>query len=133
VGIFEVRGMVAEVPFYKNLLDKLGVKMQIYYAGKFKGATEPYRLTKLSAENKFQYRELLHDFYSSFLKDVAASRNMSASQVAEIVGNYKADSPENAKTFGLVDDVIYRQDVMDIFRKKLGFKESEKIPFVSLA
>jgi len=133
VGIFEVRGMVAEVPFYKNLLDKLGVKMQIYYAGKFKGATEPYRLTKLSTENKFQYRELLHDFYSSFLKDVAASRNMSASQVAEIVGNYKADSPENAKTFGLVDDVIYRQDVMDIFRKKLGFKESEKIPFVSLA
>jgi len=133
VGIFEVRGMVAEVPFYKNLLDKLGVKMQIYYAGKFKGATEPYRLTKLSAENKFQYRELLHDFYSSFLKDVAASRNMSAAKVAEIVGNYQADSPENAKTFGLVDDVIYRQDVMDIFRKKLGFKESEKIPFISLA
>ncbi len=133
VGIFEVRGMVAEVPFYKNLLDKLGVKMQIYYAGKFKGATEPYRLNKLSAENKYQYRELLLDFYSSFLKDVSASRKMSTAQVAEIVGNYKADSPENAKSFGLVDDVIYRQDVMDIFRKKLGFKEGEKIPFISLS
>ncbi|MCF8299721.1 MAG: signal peptide peptidase SppA, partial [Haliscomenobacter sp.] len=133
VGIFEVRGMVAEVPFYKNLLDKLGVKMQIYYAGKFKGATEPYRLTQLSTENKFQYRELLNDFYTSFLNDVATSRKMSPSQVADIVGNYKADSPENAKIHGLVDEVIYRQDVMDIFRKKLGFKENEKIPFVSLA
>jgi protease-4 len=133
VGIFEVRGMVAEVPFYKNLLDKLGVKMQIYYAGKFKGATEPYRLTQLSTENKFQYRELLHDFYSTFLNDVATSRKLSPSQVADIVGNYKADSPENAKIHGLVDEVIYRQDVMDIFRKKLGFKENEKIPFVSLA
>ena len=133
VGIFEVRGMVAEVPFYKNLLDKLGVKMQIYYAGKFKGATEPYRLTQLSTENKFQYRELLHDFYSTFLNDVATSRKSSSSQVADIVGNYKADSPENAKIHGLVDEVIYRQDVMDIFRKKLGFKENEKIPFVSLA
>ncbi len=133
VGIFEVRGMVAEVPFYKNLLDKLGVKMQIYYAGKFKGATEPYRLTQLSTENKFQYRELLNDFYTSFLNDVAISRKMSPSQVADIVGNYKADSPENAKIHGLVDEVIYRQDVMDIFRKKLGFKENEKIPFVSLA
>ncbi len=133
VGIFEVRGMVAEVPFYKNLLDKLGVKMQIYYAGKFKGATEPYRLTQLSTENKFQYRELLSDFYTSFLNDVATSRKMSPSQVADIVGNYKADSPENAKIHGLVDEVIYRQDVMDIFRKKLGFKENEKIPFVSLA
>lgn len=132
VGIFEVRGMVAEVPFYKNLLDKLGVKMQIYYAGKFKGATEPYRLTQLSTENKFQYRELLNDFYTSFLKDVATSRKLSTSQVADIVGNYKADSPENAKIHGLVDEVIYRQDVMDIFRKKLGFKENEKIPFVSL-
>lgn len=133
VGIFEVRGMVAEVPFYKNLLDKLGVKMQIYYAGKFKGATEPYRLTQLSTENKFQYRELLNDFYTSFLNDVATSRKLSPSQVADIVGNYKADSPENAKINGLVDEVIYRQDVMDIFRKKLGFKENEKIPFVSLA
>jgi protease-4 len=133
VGIFEVRGMVAEVPFYKNLLDKLGVKMQIYYAGKFKGATEPYRLTQLSTENKFQYRELLSDFYNSFLNDVARSRKLSTSQVADIVGNYKADSPENAKIHGLVDEVIYRQDVMDIFRKKLGFKENEKIPFVSLA
>jgi len=133
VGIFEVRGMVAEVPFYKNLLDKLGVKMQIYYAGKFKGATEPYRLTQLSTENKFQYRELLHDFYTTFLNDVAISRKLSSSQVADIVGNYKADSPENAKIHGLVDEVIYRQDVMDIFRKKLGFKENEKIPFVSLA
>jgi protease-4 len=133
VGIFEVRGMVAEVPFYKNLLDKLGVKMQIYYAGKFKGATEPYRLTQLSTENKFQYRELLHDFYTTFLNDVASSRKLSYSQVADIVGNYKADSPENAKIHGLVDEVIYRQDVMDIFRKKLGFKENEKIPFVSLA
>lgn len=133
VGIFEVRGMVAEVPFYKNLLDKLGVKMQIYYAGKFKGATEPYRLTQLSTENKFQYRELLHDFYSTFLNDVATSRKLSPSQVADIVGNYKADSPENAKIHGLVDEVMYRQDVMDIFRKKLGFKENEKIPFVSLA
>ena len=133
VGIFEVRGMVAEVPFYKNLLDKLGVKMQIYYAGKFKGATEPYRLTQLSTENKFQYRELLNDFYTSFLTDVATSRKLSPSQVADIVGNYKADSPENAKIHGLVDEVIYRQDVMDIFRKKLGFKENEKIPFVSLA
>lgn len=133
VGIFEVRGMVAEVPFYKNLLDKMGVKMQIYYAGKFKGATEPYRLTQLSAENKFQYRELLNDFYTSFLNDVATSRKLNPSQVADIIGNYKADSPENAKIHGLVDEVIYRQDVMDIFRKKLGFKENEKIPFVSLA
>jgi protease-4 len=133
VGIFEVRGLVAEVPFFKNLLDKLGVKMQIYYAGKFKGATEPYRLTGLSSENKLQYRELLHDFYTSFLKDVAASRNMSTARLAEIVGNYLADSPEQAKEYGLVDDVLYRQDVMDIFRKRLGFKDDEKIPFVSLS
>lgn len=133
VGIFEVRGMVAEIPFYKNLLDKMGVKMQIYYAGKFKGATEPYRLTGLSAENKYQYRELLHDFYATFLNDVAKSRNMSVDKVNDLVGNYKADSPENAKLFGLVDDNIYRQDVMDLFRKKLGFKKDEKIPFVSLS
>ena len=109
--------MVAEVPFYKNLLDKLGVKMQIYYAGKFKGATEPYRLTQLSTENKFQYRELLNDFYTSFLNDVATSRKLSPSQVADIVGNYKADSPENAKIHGLVDEVIYGKSEYPVYAR----------------
>jgi len=132
-GLFEVRGLAAQVPFFKNLLDKMGVKMQIYYAGKFKGATEPYRLTGLSAENRLQYRELLQDFYSTFLNDVARSRRMLPSEVADVVGNYRADSPEAAQRLGLVDGVLHRQEVMDRLRRKLGFKEGEKIPLVSLS
>ncbi|MFM8362354.1 MAG: signal peptide peptidase SppA, partial [Haliscomenobacter sp.] len=112
--------------------DRMGVNMQIYYAGKFKGATEPYRLTGLSAENRYQYREFLGDMYDIFLEDVAASRGMDAKELRRIVDGYLADSPEQAVKTGLMDEVITRPEVMARLRKKLGLKKSEKVNLVSL-
>lgn len=132
LGICEVRGYSVQIPFYKNLIDRLGVQMQIYYAGKFKGATEPFRLDKLSAENRLQYKELLNDIYDIFLQDVAASRKLEKSELRNIVDNYLADSPENAVKYKLIDEVAYRSDVLARIRKKLGLKEKEKINLVTL-
>lgn len=132
LGISEVRGYSVQIPFYKKLIDRMGVNMQIYYAGKFKGATEPYRLEKLSDENRFQYRELLQDIYDVFLRDVAASRDMDKQELRRIVDQFLADTPENAVKYGLMDEVLYREEVLERIRKKLGLKEKEKINLVSL-
>lgn len=133
LGAMEVRGFAVQIPMYKDLLDRLGVRMQIYYAGKFKGATEPYRLNSLSPENRLQYREFLSDLYGIYLKDVAASRKMDAAQLRSVIDAYVADSPDRAKQYGLADDVLTRPQVFERMRKRLGIKESEKIHFVSLA
>ena len=68
LGRIEFAGYAAEIPFYKNMLDRLDVKMQIYYAGQFKSATEPYRLTKMSDQNRLQVKEYLGDIYNIYLK-----------------------------------------------------------------
>ena len=133
LGAMEVRGFAVQIPMYKDLLDRLGVRMQIYYAGKFKGATEPYRLNSLSPENKLQYREFLSDLYGLYLKDVAGSRKMTPDQLRSIIDSYAADSPERARQYGLADGVLTRPQVFDKLRKRLGLKESEKIHFVSLS
>ncbi len=132
LGICEVRGYSVQIPFYKNMIDRLGVNMQIYYAGKFKGATEPFRLDKLSAENRLQYKELLSDVYGVFLKDVATSRKLDIANLRNTVDNYLADSPQNAVKYGLVDEVAFRDDVLARMRKKLGLKEKENIGLVTL-
>jgi len=132
LGAAEVRGFSVQIPFYKSLLDRMGVNMQIYYAGKFKGATEPYRLEKLSAENRYQYREFLGDMYDIFLEDVAASRAMKVQDLRRVVDGYLADSPEQAVKTGLMDEVITRPEVIARLRKKLGLKKSEKVNLVSL-
>ena len=59
VGGFDFRGYGAQITFFKKMLDNIGVKMQVLYAGKFKGATEPFRRTDLSPENKLQIREYI--------------------------------------------------------------------------
>lgn len=133
LGAAEVRGFSIQIPFYKTLLDRMGVNMQIYYAGKFKGATEPYRLQSLSPENRYQYREFLGDMYDIFLEDVAASRDMDAKELRRVVDGYLADSPEQAVKTGLMDEVVTRPEVMARLRKKLGLKKEEKVNLVSLS
>lgn len=132
LGIMEVKGFSVQTSFYKNMLDRLGVNMQIFYAGKFKGATEPFRLTKFSPENKLQYHEFLKDFYSIWLSDVSASRKINPIDLKNTIDNYLADSPENAKKFGLVDQVAYRQDLMEALRKKMGLEKSESVHFANI-
>ncbi len=132
LGISEIRGFSVQIPFYKNLIDRLGVKMQIYYAGKFKGATEPYRLERLSPENRFQYKEFLNDIYDIFLADVAVSRKMKPEELRRIIDGYLADSPERAVETGLMDKVLYRDEVTEELRKKLGLKGTESVSFISI-
>lgn len=132
LGMMEVKGFSVQTSFYKNMLDRLGVNMQIFYAGKFKGATEPFRLSKFSPENKLQYHEFLKDFYSIWLSDVSASRKLNPAELKNTIDNYLADSPENAKKFGLVDQVAYRQDLINALRKKMGLESAESINFANI-
>lgn len=133
LGATEIRGFSVQIPFYKNLLDRLGVNMQIYYAGKFKGATEPYRRENLSPENRLQYREFLNDIYDLYIQDVAASRKIQPVDLRNIIDNYLADSPQRAVETDLMDAVITRPAALDRIRKKLGIKPEEKVHLVSLS
>jgi protease-4 len=79
-SIMEFDGFAATIPFFKGLLDKMGVKMQVRYAGQFKSATEPFRLFKMSEQNRTQVREYLEGMYKVYLEDIAATRNMTHAQ-----------------------------------------------------
>lgn len=131
-GYVEINGFAVQQMFYKRMLDQLGIKMQIYYAGKFKGATEPYRLEKFSPENKLQYREFLADFYDIFLNDIAKSRKKSAAELRNVINQGLADSPERAVQYGLFDKVMYRQKMIENLKKKLGLDEDEDVKFVNI-
>lgn len=131
-GYVEINGFAVQSMFYKRMLDNLGIKMQIYYAGKFKGATEPYRLEKFSPENKLQYKEFLGDFYDIFLNDVAKTRKKSSAELRNVINQGLADSPEKAVQYGLFDKVMYRQELIEQIKKKLGLDEDENVKFVNI-
>lgn len=133
VGLVDFRGFAAQIPFLKDMLDKLGVNMQVFYAGKYKSATEPYRRTDMSPENKEQLREYINVFYDKLLNDISVSRNISKSELHRIADNYLAGSVQQAKDLGIVDFIGYRDDALASMRTKMGLEENDKVKAVTLA
>ncbi|QQS30853.1 MAG: signal peptide peptidase SppA [Sphingobacteriales bacterium] len=131
-GIVALQGFSIELTFFKNALDRLGIEPEVFYAGNFKSATEPFRYNKMSEYNRTQLREVINGFYSSYLKQVAPSRKMSESQLHDIINNLKVQNAEDAKLNGIVDELSYIDQVQNQLRDKLGLKTDEKISFVGL-
>jgi protease IV len=128
----DFKGMGVVMPFYKGLLDKLEIKPQIFYAGKFKSATEPFRLEKMSTENRTQLRELINDFYGSMLQEISTSRNIPVPELRKIADNLMIRTPKDAINFKMVDELMYRDQVISYIKAKIGVEDKTKIPFVSL-
>ena len=132
LGSVDFRGFSRSIPFFKNMLDKAGIKMQIFYAGQFKSATEPFRLTEMSDQNRTQTREYMEELYRIYLSDISSSRNISVSELRNMAGNLSIRNSEDAVQFKLVDEIAYRDEILAELRTKLGLKEKDKINTISL-
>lgn len=132
LGMVDFRGFAAQVPFFKDMLDRLGVSMQIFYAGKFKSATEPYRRNNMSDENKLQLREYLNELYAVMLTDISQSRGVSVADLRKAADSYAANDPEAAVKLDLVDAVGYRDDALQDIRERLGLESDKSIKTISL-
>jgi len=132
IGMVDFRGFAAQVPFFKDMLDRLGINMQVFYAGKFKSATEPYRRNNMSEENKLQLREYLNELYAVMLSDISQSRGVSVADLRKAADSYAANDPEAAVKLDLVDAVGYRDDALQDIRERMGLETDKSINTISL-
>ncbi|MEM9990970.1 MAG: signal peptide peptidase SppA [Bacteroidota bacterium] len=132
LGGVDFRGYGVTGQFYKNMFDKVGVKMEIFYAGKFKGATEPYRLTEFSEANELQYREYINHMFDSYLDTLSIVRNIPVPELRRIANEYLGGDAETALSSGLVDTLAYQDQALDDIRLRLGNELDEKFPVASL-
>ncbi|MBK6905247.1 MAG: signal peptide peptidase SppA [Saprospirales bacterium] len=133
IGDLDFRGFAMIQPFFKNMLDKIGVNMQVTYAGNYKSATEPFRLTEMSPENREQVREFVESLYDSYLSGIGESRKLTVTELKDIANGWKIRNPEDAVKLGLVDVAGYKDQLMAEMRKKMGLEDDDKIPFLDLA
>lgn len=132
VGFIDFRGFGGVISFYKNLIDKIGVEMDVIYVGDYKGASEQFRLTKLSPENRFQLKEYINHLYSTLLTDLSQARNLSRDSLHLIADNFHSGNAEKALAVGLVDSIGYEEEAMNFIRQKIDLEKDKKIKFVSL-
>jgi protease-4 len=132
-GIVEWVGLHIEVLFLKNLLDRLYIKPEIFYAGQFKSATEPFRLTKMSEPNKLQYRALMEDVYSSIALSVKKHRGVDTATLSALANGLMVRTAEQALEHGMINGLLYEDGVRDTLRAIAGLKADEDIPFMKIS
>lgn len=131
MGIIEFRGFAAQIPFYKNMLEKVGVEMEVFYAGKFKSASEPYRQDHMSDENRFQIREYVDEIYGRFLADISKSRNIPIPELQKLIANWDGSSDKLCMESGLISRIAYQDEAIDVMRERLGLGPKDKIKTIT--
>ncbi|MDE7377296.1 MAG: signal peptide peptidase SppA [Muribaculaceae bacterium] len=132
VGSVDIHGMASTTMFFKNLLDKIGVKAEVVKVGDFKSAVEPYLRTDMSDSSVLQTRVFLDNIWGDVAGSIAKHQGV---QVADV--NMWADSISLAWSAQqyvdakMVTALKYRSEVDDIIRGKLDLDSDDKLPTIS--
>jgi protease-4 len=123
-------GFATEMPFLKGTLAKLEIEPEIFYAGKFKSATEPLRADKMSEPNRLQTTELLGDLFNSLLYSTALSRGLDTMVLRKCVNEHLIRYAQDALTYKLVDGLKYDDEVKEEIRERVKGEKNEFTNFV---
>ena len=133
-GGLDWHGLAGMNMFYKDLMDKLGIEMQIFKVGTFKSAVEPYMLSEMSDANRKQIAAYIGSIWQKFSDEVATSRNLSKdalNQIAEEGAMFKTG--EELIAAGLVDSLIYKNDMRAYLNRYMGLEEDKKVSAYSVS
>lgn len=133
-GSLDWHGLAGMNMFYKDLMDKLGIEMQIFKVGTFKSAVEPYMLSGMSDANREQVAAYLGSIWQKFSDEVATSRHLTKealNQVAEEGAMFKTGDELIAA--GLVDSLIYKNDMRAYLNRYMGLDEDKKVSAYSVS
>jgi len=132
-GGIDFHGLAAEIMFYKGLMQKLDVDMQIIRHGKFKSAVEPFLLDKMSDANREQTRLFIGSIWNHIVKGIAESRKISIAELQNIADSLLVETASDALKYKFVDELVYKDQVIDALRKKSGIDDTEDIDYITLS
>lgn len=131
-GDLFVNGLAAEAMYFRGTFDKLGIYWDSYQIGKYKSAPEHFTRKDMSEGETEQLNELLDDIFNRYVQTLAESRKKSVEDIKTLIDS----APHNARDAeraGLIDKAAYREEVEEELKKRLGYKDDEKLRKVSTA
>ena len=129
-GMLDWHGIASQPIFYKELLEKVGVKMQVFRVGTFKSAVEPFTNTSMSDPNREQVQSYISDIWNVVCRDVAASRGLPVDTLNAYADNYVSlAATEDYCRLQLVDSLAYVDGVRDKLRT---LAETEKVNLLTV-
>lgn len=133
-GMVDIHGLSSTTLYFKGLLDKLGVDMQVVKVGTYKSAVEPYILTQSSEANRRQQYHYLSQIWGGVSSEIAAGRDVDTTVVNRWADSYSfATDPQDYITDGIADRLVYRHQIDSIVSRSTGLDEDESPRYVSLS
>ncbi len=126
------QGMCSQIMFYKNVLEKLGVEMQVFRHGQFKSAVEPYICDKMSPANRKQYSVLLNSIWGKVCKGISEARGISVEDLNMYADSLSLRKAQDAVDLKFADAIKYYDEVIDELKAKSGFDGKDKDMFIDL-
>ena len=128
-----MNGISLQTLFLKDLLDRLGVNVQLIRHGKFKSAGEMFTRNASSEENTLQYQTMVNSFWGVIRKDIAEARGLTEEAVDAVIDNLELCSPEDFLTTHMADDILTRQELKEKISAMAMKENFENVGFMRLA
>ena len=130
-GSATLTGLSINTLFFKDLMDKMGIEVQLIRHGKFKAAAEQFISNKMSTENREQLQAYLDAVWNTWIADISASRRIPLERINEMTSNLELNSAKKALEAGLIDGLLYKDELSDTLANLFGVKEEKDLKFIS--
>ena len=124
-GMIDFNGLSSRFVMYKGLFDKLGVEFQVFRAGKYKSAVEPYIQKELSESNKEQIKRYIELLYKHQIQNISTARKLDFSKVWETALSGSIQLPSDAVSAKLIDGLMYQDQAFERFAKQGKIKMND--------
>lgn len=131
-GGFDWKGFSVSFAFLKGMLEKLDIQPQIFYAGKFKSATEMFRTNQMTPENKLQTTVWLNAIYNYFLIQSSKARGVDTATLHQLANTAAIQTPQDALNNKLIDGVKYDDQIKTEIKQRLSLGKTDKLNFVTI-
>ena len=131
-GSGAIVGLGSTMMFFKDLLDKLGIEVQLIRHGKFKAAAEQFVADGISKENYEQNKEMIDSIWETWVTEIGESRNIDPEHLNALVDDLKLFSAESLKENGLVDDIVSRDQMQATLCNLFGASKDKDLKIISL-
>ncbi len=132
-GGVDLKGLAAEVTYFKDFTDKYGIGVDVIRHGKYKAAVEPFLRNDISPENKEQLSVLLNDIWGNISQKMSASRKLNTTEFKTVVDSLYGIIPELSLQNKLADKLIQKSEYDQIIKTKLNLSKDEKLNKISFS
>ncbi|GAB1403949.1 signal peptide peptidase SppA [Lentimicrobium sp.] len=131
-GMIDFRGINGEVMFLKGLFDKLDINAQIIRHGKYKSAIEPLINDRMSEANKEQTLTYISSIWNHMVNGIALQRKVDNASLQLFADSLLIQNAEDAVRYGLADTLLYKDQLIQMMRSRLGLDENKEVSVIKL-